>query len=118
MKITQEQQKEGQEFYQNLIARAWEDVKFKNELVKNPKEVIENFADVKMDYPKNVAVIVEDQSDSSKIYLNIPRKVNPEDFELTDEQLETAAGGEVFLACVGIGLAIGGIYVACKHTME
>ena len=118
MKITQEHQKQGQEFYQRLIVKANEDLVFRENLLTKPMQTIESFTEVKMHYPENVTVFVDDQSDSSKIYLNIPRKVKSEDFELSDEQLETVAGGEVFLACVGIGLAIGAIYVACKHTME
>ena len=39
---------------------------------------------------------MEDQSDSNKIYLNIPQKIDFENLELSEEQLEKVAGGGFF----------------------
>jgi hypothetical protein len=73
-------------------------------LVKNQVATIESFPGIKTtgDYK----FVVEDQTDSSIIYLNIPRKVELENFELTDEQLNAVSGGEIVL-----GLAIGAAFL-------
>ena len=39
--------------------------------------------------------ITDDQSKQHVIYLNIPRKLDLNDFELTDEEMEMVAGGIV-----------------------
>jgi hypothetical protein len=54
-------------------------------------------------------IVVEDQTDESVIYLNIPAKVNIDDLTLTEEQLEQIAGGinstNVYAgAAIGIGV--------------
>jgi hypothetical protein len=61
-----------------------------------------------------MTVVVEDQTNPSIIYLNIPAKPDYSNIELTDEQLEVIAGGEIGIALgIGIGLAAlgGGIAV-------
>jgi hypothetical protein len=37
---------------------------------------------------------VRDQTDESTVYINIPAKLNTEDVELNEEQLEVVAGGQ------------------------
>lgn len=111
MKITQEQQKQGQEFLQNLIKRAWDDSSFIEELVASPKNTIEKIKGKEINLPKNTSIIVEDQTDASVIYLNIPVKPNFDEIELTDEQLELVAGGEILVG-IGIGFAIVGLFAA------
>lgn len=104
--ITQEQQKEGSELVKVLAQKAWESSTFKEQLVKNPISAIESVTGKK--FAENVKIVVEDQTDNSIIYLNIPRKVELNDLELTDEQLEMVAGGEMllFIAGMTIGVAI------------
>ena len=93
MKITQEQQEKGQELYNQLVIKAWESATFKEQLIENPETTIAEVTG-QTDFNNNTKIVVEDQTDTDIIYLNIPRKVNLNDFELTDEQLERVSGGE------------------------
>jgi hypothetical protein len=115
--ITQEQQKQSAELIQTLAQKAWENSNFKEQLISNPVATIESVTGQKMQ-PKN-KFVVEDQTDESIIYLNIPRKIEFDDeLELTDEQLETVSGGSTpwclyagyFVVCAGLvaaGVAVG-----------
>lgn len=116
--ITQEQQKQGVDLMNSLVEKAIENASFKEELIKNPVSTIESVTGKKIE--ENVNFVVEDQSDSSILYLNIPRKVELSSLELTDEQLELVSGGEfvvaiavggAFLTGMGVGVAI---YAAVK----
>lgn len=105
MKITQEQQLKGQELYSELVHRAWENPAFKKQLIENPKSVISEYFDSEISLPEDIKVVVNDQTDQNTIYLNIPAKLDLNDFELTEEQLEMMAGG-IFPAIIA-GIAIG-----------
>ncbi|RYE16575.1 MAG: NHLP leader peptide family natural product precursor [Sphingobacteriaceae bacterium] len=107
--ITQEQQKQGAELLNTLAQKAWESSTFKNQLIENPIPTIESVTGHKMQ--PGINVIVEDQTDNSKIYLNIPRKIELDELELTDEQLETVAGGTDLVA----GVVIGGLLVFAAY---
>jgi len=85
-------QQEGQQVIQNLIAKAWESASFKEQLINNPQETIESVLGKKLNVG-DAQLVVEDQTDSDVIYLNIPRKVELDELELTDEQLEMVSGG-------------------------
>ncbi len=95
-----------------LAQKAWKSAAFKEQLVKDPAATIKEVTGYT--FAENVKVVIEDQTDESVIYLNIPRKVDYNNFELTDEQLELVAGGEavgliligLFAAGLSIGLAI------------
>ena len=50
-----------------------------------------------MDLPADVNLKFNYQTDHNYTYVNIPPKPNFEDMELTDEQLEQVAGGEVII---------------------
>ena len=83
------------ELYKDIVTRAWEDENFKMELIAKPLETINQFTNSKLDFGgKNL--IIEDQSDSNNIYINIPPKIDFENMELSDEQLETIAAGGFF----------------------
>ncbi|GAB3224874.1 class IIb bacteriocin, lactobin A/cerein 7B family [Spirosoma arcticum] len=114
--ITQEQQMQGEELIKTLAQKAWESSAFKEQLVSNPVSTIESVTGQAM--LPNTKIVVEDQTDNSVIYLNIPRKVEYDELELTDEQLETVAGGSTpwclyagyFVVCAGLvaaGVAVG-----------
>ena len=98
MKITQEQQEQGQELYQELVQKAWESSTFKEQLINNPNLAIEKVTGRKVNFDKmdsdNIKFKVEDQSDPNIIYLNIPQKIDLENVELTPEQLEMISGGD------------------------
>ena len=76
MKITQEQQQKGQELYQELVQKAWKSATFKEQLISNPEATIEEVTGVKSNFGSATKIVVEDQTDSNIIYLNIPQKVN------------------------------------------
>ncbi len=109
--ITQEQQKQSAELVKTLAQKAWESSAFKEQLMKNPASTIESVTGYKM--PSDIKIVIDDQTDDSNIYFNIPRQVDINEIELTDEQLEMVAGGSdpflvgavVFLAVVDTGLA-------------
>ncbi len=93
--ITKEQ-KQGEELLKTLIQKAWNNPEFKNQLVTNPKETISKEIGKKFELPNGRQIIVEDQTDNNKIFLNIPpQQFNLDDFELTDEQLEQVSGGDL-----------------------
>lgn len=88
MEITQEQKLNAQ-----VIERAWSDTQFRNELLANPVETMEKLTGNKVNLPQGQRLVVIDQSDESTVYFNIPRKIDINTLELTEEQLEMVAGG-------------------------
>jgi hypothetical protein len=93
MKITLEQQEKGKQLHQELVQKAWESATFKEQLINNPEDAIAEVTGVTSKLSNDMSILVEDQTDVNVIYLNIPAKVNLDNFELTDEQLELVAGG-------------------------
>jgi hypothetical protein len=110
--ITQEQQLEGAELIKTLAQKAWESSAFKNQLVSEPIPTIESATGISI--LPNAKIVVEDQTDESIIYLNIPRRVNIDELELTDEQLEMVAGGTdvLFWGGVTLGAAFAAAIIA------
>lgn len=101
MKLTE------QNFYGTVVQKAWDDPQFKSALISSPVETLERFTGQKSDMPHDQKLVVVDQTDESTMYLNIPRNVNTESLELTDEQLEMVAGGsDVALFALGVALAV------------
>ena len=84
---------EEQELFQKIIQKAWEDVSFKNELIENPVETIEKLIGKKIMLPENKRLVVRDQTDQSKVFINIPSEPKLADLELNEEELEAVAGG-------------------------
>ena len=113
MEITQEQK-----MFAGVIQKAWEDEQFKSSLMANPVAVFEEFTGHKINLPQGQTLVVKDQSDESTIYLNIPRKVDTDNLELTDEQLEMVAGGTdvLFWGGVGIGCAVAAAFIAGREA--
>ena len=103
--ITQEQQIQASELIKTLAQQAWESSTFKEQLISNPVSTIESVTGQKMS--SSTKIVVEDQTDDSVIYLNIPRKIDASSLELTDEQLEMVAGGDFVIvpAAVACGIA-------------
>lgn len=87
---------------QSVIGKAWEDAHFKAALVENPRNAIKSLTG--LDLPADIDLVITDQTNSSKVYINIPPKPNFDNMELSDEQLEVVAGGEIFST---INIAIG-----------
>ncbi|QVY64633.1 NHLP leader peptide family RiPP precursor [Polaribacter sp. Q13] len=78
---------------QTIVKKAWEDTVFKQKLITNPISVIENLTGERISIPEGKTIVVQDQTDASIIYLNIPVKPNMDNMELNEEQLEAVAGG-------------------------
>jgi hypothetical protein len=105
MKITKEQQRKGNELMQTLVQKAWESAEFKEQLLTNPEAAIEIATGIA---PKGKNIVVEDQTDDSVIYINIPQRINLEELELTEEQLEMVSGGFIVSCLILIGCAAAG----------
>ena len=99
MKLTE------QNFYSTVVQKAWDDPQFKSDLISSPVETIERFTGQKSNLSHDQKFVVVDQTDESTVYLNIPRKVEIDELELTDEQLEMVAGGDLALFMCGVALA-------------
>jgi hypothetical protein len=76
-----------------LASKGWEDDAFMAELRTNPKAVIHKEYGVQI--PDNVELKVVEETPNT-LYIRIPN--NPSNLELSDEQLEMVAGGEVVVA--------------------
>jgi hypothetical protein len=112
-------QAQGQAVVKSILTRCWEDANFKRELLANPVGTLEKYSDSKLNIPEGKQLIVVDQTDPSKVYFNIHAKPNFDSLELTDEQLELVAGGELLLVGgiatgIGIGLVALGIGMLCR----
>jgi hypothetical protein len=82
-----------QAIIETVVSKAWADISFRKELTVNPVEAIEKLTGVKVVLPEGKSLVVVDQTDKSKIYVNIPAEPELEKLELTEEQLEAVAGG-------------------------
>ena len=82
-----------QEIIEVVISKAWEDTNFRKELIADPVQAIEKLTGVKVVIPEGKSLVFIDQTDKSKIYVNIPAEPEVENMELTEEQLEAVAGG-------------------------
>ena len=82
-----------QEIIEAIISKSWEDTSFRTELTADPVKAIEKLTGVKVVLPEGKSLVVIDQTDKSKIYVNIPAEPEVENMELTEEQLEAVAGG-------------------------
>ncbi len=76
------------EFEEKIIARAWQDESFKQELLSNPKVVLEKEG---INLPASMELRVVEETPTT-FYLVLP--VNPDQKEeLSDKELESVAGG-------------------------
>lgn len=91
------------EFETNLIARAWKDEAFKQELMNNPQAVYEQELGKKAPEGHEFQVLEET---SNTTYLVIPKKPETSE-ELSEEALESVAGGGGF----GVSSPFGGFQI-------
>ncbi|WP_299715381.1 NHLP leader peptide family RiPP precursor [uncultured Tenacibaculum sp.] len=82
----------GQKLFKDVIEKAWDDKEFKKALLNNPQEAIKQAfgQDLKLGSNK---IVFNDQTDESITYINIPAKLNFDDVELNENDLEKVAGG-------------------------
>lgn len=95
----------GQKLIADLVTKCWEDEKFKNQLLNDSKKTVNEFTDNKFSLPENMVLKVEDQTNKNLIFLNIPKKPNFDSIQLSDEELESIAGGDFLLGVAGSLLA-------------
>lgn len=99
--ITQEQLKQGAELKRILLEQAWSNPEFKSKLIAEPRKAISlMIGDNNSSIQSNKKIVVEDQTDKSIIYINIPFMPNLDELELTQEQLEMVSGGASTWGCV------------------
>lgn len=108
MKLSKEEQSKGSELLRELVIKAQDNASFKEQLITNPEGTIKGFHP-EVEIPQGMTIQVEDQSDDSNIYLNIPKQVNLDNIELSDEQMELVSGGIAVVtvsaaAIVGLGI--------------
>lgn len=77
----------------SVISKAWEDESFKQELITSPIEAIKKATGETVKVPEGKTLVVRDQTDTSTIFINIPAEPKVDDMEMTEEQLESIAGG-------------------------
>jgi hypothetical protein len=103
---TQEQQKQGTDLIETLALKAWESSNFKEQLIHNPVATIESVIGKNFTVPSNKRIVVEDQTNDSIIYFNIPAEPRLDELELTEEQLEAISGGITpYVLYVAVGFA-------------
>ena len=90
----QKAQENSQKNYQRLMNKCWEDESFKQNLIESPEATLEQFFGTPPRDKGQSRIVVNDQTDSSVLHINIPPKPNVDDLELTDAELEAVAGGE------------------------
>lgn len=99
---------------QTVINKAWDDHQFRENLIQDPKASIK--AATGLNVPSDFNLKFTDQTDASKVFINIPPKPDFDDMELTDEQLEEVAGGEIFATAFTVAFVVP-IVVASTATV-
>ncbi len=97
-------QTKTQELFEQVVVTAWENSEFKSKLMANPIETLEEVSGGKVEIPNGKTLVVLDEVDTlnrqpkaDETYLIIPENT----YELTEEQLETVAGGVTVEISVG-----------------
>lgn len=105
-----EQQNKAQQLLTTLAQKAWESTTFKEQLINNPIAAIEEATGKDLSKLNDKRIVVEDQTDESIIYLNIPAQPSIDNIQLTEEELETIAGGlsptVAYVAGAALGIGI------------
>lgn len=82
------------EFEQKLIQRAWEDEAFRQELLSNPKAVYAKESGAEIPTNLEIEVIQETENKVYIVLPNTPASTIGTEGELSEESLETVAGGK------------------------
>jgi hypothetical protein len=91
----------------HIIAQTWKDEAYKQQLLNNPKPVIEREFGVQL--PSEIGVQVLEENPTT-LYFVLPTRPDLSGAELSDEQLETVAGGatpSVVVTVLGSAFALG-----------
>ena len=84
--VTKEQREAFKKAWAKLVAKAWSDSAFREQLLKNPKGVLKEQG---VEFPEGVDCKITENTDKI-IYLNLPRK--PEG-NLSETELRDVAAG-------------------------
>lgn len=93
----------GRDITKSIILEAQQNSEFKNQLIESPEESLKQFLGPEKYVPIGKKIVVENQMDDSIIYFNLIAEPNLDDIELTEEQLETIAGGTTTPVCLAVG---------------
>jgi hypothetical protein len=75
-----------------LVARAWQEDEFKQELLSNPRAALKREFGDNISIPESTDIRVVEETGNT-FCLVIPKKPNMDTEELSEEQLEAVAGG-------------------------
>ena len=100
-----------------IIAKAWKDDAYKQELLSNSKGVIEREFNVQLPEQINVQVMEENPT---SLYFVVPVRPEIAGHEISDEQLEAIAGGVVnaIPTKISAALTIAGVAFAASAAAE
>jgi hypothetical protein len=87
----------------HIIAQAWKDENYKQELLNNPKSIFEKEFNIKLPSQVNIKILEENPT---TLYFVLSKSPDLSKAELSNEQLETVAGG-IFS---GLGEAFSTVY--------
>ncbi|GAA6615663.1 NHLP leader peptide family RiPP precursor [Scytonema sp. NUACC26] len=109
VQISQNNQPEEirKDFEMKLIAKAWTDEAFRQQLLSNPKAVVEQEFGSALPEGINVEII---QEPANTLYMVLPAKVESNE-ELNEEELEVVTGG-LIAPMYGVGYVPGQVYIA------
>jgi hypothetical protein len=110
--MTEQNQMTRNNLEARLVARAWQDDEFKQELLNNPRAAFKREFGDKISFYEDADIRVIEETYNT-FCLVIPKKPNISTEELSEDQLEAVAGGIAPLvgaALVGAGV-IGGTFV-------
>ena len=88
-----QKEKDGQKFLLSIYENFWRDPQFRERLIEDPIQALNDFTGIEVSMPPNKTIIVEDQTNPDHIYLNIPAQPVLDDVDLDDEQLDFVTGG-------------------------
>jgi len=95
--MTNAKQEAAQRSYAAVVTRAWEDPVFKKQLILDPKNAIESIKGSELHVPSGKEIKIVDQSDDKYIYINIPKRPEMKEMELSDKQLDEVSGGRAYV---------------------
>ncbi|WP_019503884.1 NHLP leader peptide family RiPP precursor [Pleurocapsa sp. PCC 7319] len=99
----QNSQKSRTEIEATLVAKAWQNDDFRQELMSNPRKVFAS--EFNQEIPESTNIQVLEESNDT-YYLVIPKKPDVSE-ELSDEALEAIAGGWYFVTNDDEGAIVG-----------
>ncbi|MCW5315518.1 NHLP leader peptide family natural product precursor [Nostoc sp. KVJ3] len=113
--MSEEQAQTRQDIEARIIAKAWKDEAYKQELLTNPKAVIER--EFGVEFPSEVNIQVLEENPTS---LHFVLPISPVAFaqDLSEEQLEAIAGGKDYRLEIAKGAITTAIGITILDTLK